>query len=247
MRLPVLALHRVVAEPTAFHDVSLRSLEVLLDSLCAARTVTTDLSPFDESRTDRFVLTFDDATTDHHAVGELLAERCLAGIFFVPTGLVGSKGHLSWAAVRELVSMGHAVGCHSESHIPFDRLSPSQITQELRIPLLRMSEQGFREPLPFAAPGGVMTPRLGDFAREAGHTCCRTMRWGIYRNASQRYRVPVIPLTEPLLSRGWVARAAITGRLPSAMHLMSLGRTALPESLRQVLKARVAQQLDRRG
>jgi hypothetical protein len=54
------------------------------------------------------------------------------------------------------------------------------------------------------------------------------MRWGVYVAGSDRWRIPVIPVTELTVRRGWVVQALMELRLPLAMRILRTGRRVLP-------------------
>jgi peptidoglycan/xylan/chitin deacetylase (PgdA/CDA1 family) len=76
-------------------------------------------------------LTFDDGNASDVEIGlPKLLERGLSAEFFVLTGLLGQRGRLDAADVRELHQAGMRVGSHGWAHRDWRRIHPSLHDQE---------------------------------------------------------------------------------------------------------------------
>jgi peptidoglycan/xylan/chitin deacetylase (PgdA/CDA1 family) len=75
-------------------------------------------------------LTFDDGPNPEHTprVLDLLSRHGARATFFLQGELVEAHGGL----VEEIVARGHALGNHSYSHVPFDRLSLRKQADEIQ-------------------------------------------------------------------------------------------------------------------
>ena len=62
------------------------------------------------------------------------------------------------------------------------------------------------------------------------------MRWGIYENAAERWRIPCVPVTEVSIRRRWVYESVEALRLPLTMAAVGGVRTALPSWARTSLR-----------
>ena len=221
--LCVLTLHRVVPRLEQDHDLRIESFERVLD-LIGATEATTDLRL---SARSAVALTLDDATEDHLAAAERLAERNLRAILFVPAAKLGCRGHLDERALRRLVSLGHSVGSHGLSHIRLERLPQPALRYELEASRDVLGQLTGSAPRYFAPPGGSDHPALAAELEAAGYEASRSTRWGLYHSDAQRLRIPSVPVTELTLRRGWV-EAALAGVLPCAMRAVFAGKRALP-------------------
>ncbi len=182
------------------------------------------------------VLTFDDASSDHLAVADALSARGMSGVFFSSVGALGTPGHLSSEALRELVRGGHVVGSHGWSHERLDRLSPAQLEKEF------VTSRAFLEDLLgipvtlFAPAGGIGFDSMPRELESAGYVASRSTRWGIHRRLEDRWQIPGVPVTNMTVERGWVAKAATTRRLPLPMVGLSLLRNVLRPDVRTSLR-----------
>ena len=220
----VLVFHRVVDVPQRDHDISWASLSRTLESIGSG--VSGDLRVPFEAR--EVVLTFDDGTSDHERVGEVLSELGLRGIFFVPAALIGEAGFLTPGALGKLSAQGHVVGSHGFTNIRLDRLGSADLRHELVSSKRRLQEILGTDVTLFAPPGGSEHRLLVTELRAAGYDASRSVRWGIYRSAAQRWRIPCVPVTEVTVSRGWVAYALANWKLPLTMRALGAGRALVP-------------------
>jgi peptidoglycan/xylan/chitin deacetylase (PgdA/CDA1 family) len=211
----VLTLHRIVREPERDHDVGRSSLARLLAAL--QRAEASFAARLEPPVPRSVVLTFDDATSDHRDVGRWLEERGVQAIFFVPSGSVGSPGHLSKTDLRDLALQGHAVGSHSVDHKPLAGLTLRGLRRQVdesKSALEQILGQRVRY---FAAPGGISHPSLTAELERAGYQASRSMRWGLRRHPAERWQIPCLPVTEYTLRRGWIESAALRGTVPASM------------------------------
>ena len=232
----VLTVHRVVGRPEIVHDVRRESFSAVVEALAKRGTFSVELArPEPES----FVVTFDDATSDHLEVARELAERGIPAVFFATFGLLGRPGHLDGAALRELVRLGHVVGSHALDHAPLADLP----REELRMQTFD-SKEGLEEVVGapirfFAPPGGIGHPALAGELERAGYAASRSMRWDIYRAAAERWDVPSLPVTEYTVRSGWIVQAALRGSLPVPMRAAAAARAVMPQAVRCRIRRRL--------
>lgn len=117
-------------------------------------------------------LTFDDGLLSHRTAAELLAARGLTGTFYVPSGLVGQKGHLGWDDLSALAAQGHEVGGHTSSHSHLPALTVNDARREIESDRLALLEREL-DPLTFAYPYGESTPEVESIVREVGYIAGR--------------------------------------------------------------------------
>jgi peptidoglycan/xylan/chitin deacetylase (PgdA/CDA1 family) len=222
----VLTLHRIVASPSKDHDVSWPTFMRLIDLLGEAPAPVS--SVLNGSASARVALTFDDGSEDHAEVGEVLAERELSAVFFIPANDVGRPGYLDEAEVRRLAELGHVIGSHSFEHSPLAGLSFDALRNQAK----RSKEElqaiaGTRIPY-FAPPGGIWNELLPAALAESGFRASRSMRWGFYRRPEERWQIPCLPVTELTLRRGWIAGALADWDLPLTMRGAWRAKRAMP-------------------
>jgi peptidoglycan/xylan/chitin deacetylase (PgdA/CDA1 family) len=233
--LLVLAFHRVVARRERDHDLTWAAFVDFLDRVGASHDFQGEL---DQAPTGRkIVLSFDDATTDHARVGEELARRGLPGIFFVPTGRLGAAGYLQPEDLAELRARGHTVASHGVTHRLLDTLSPAEVAQEVESSKLELEDLLGVTVAYFAPPGGVAVAGLDAVLARAGYRASRSMRWGVYTSERDRWQIPVLPVTELTVQRGWLDAALATWRVPSVMRAVAAGRRLAPRTLRPRLRS----------
>lgn len=90
---------------------------------------------YSEFREDLENKTFDLVTVDdaHYSAlkaFEMMTEKNIRGILFVPSSLVGKEGYLTWAQVNH-ISKYHEVGNHSHRHVDLRELPPEKINEEI--------------------------------------------------------------------------------------------------------------------
>jgi peptidoglycan/xylan/chitin deacetylase (PgdA/CDA1 family) len=233
--LLVLAFHRVVASRERDHDLTRAAFVDFVDRVYAAHEITVALHPMPPGR--RVVLSFDDATSDHTFVAEELARRGLPGLFFVPSGRLGAAGHLDRAELVRLRALGHTIGSHGVTHRLLDRLSQSDRAEELQRSKADLEGILGESVVYFAPPGGVVAGGLDGLLAESGYRASRSMRWGIYTSERERWQIPVLPVTELTVQRGWLDTALATWRVPTLMRAVAAGRRLTPATLRPRLRS----------
>ncbi len=237
--LVVLTVHRIVARRERPHDVEWRSLQALIEGVRrSGLRCSTELGAPDEQGV---ALTFDDGTAEHLDAARVLANAGMRGVFFVPAAQIGETGRLSPADVREIAALGHAIGSHSLSHRRLDRMTPAERDREITASRAALEELTGRGVRYFAPPGGIAPASLAAEVAAAGYEASRSMRWGVYHDAAERFRIPCVPVTELTLRRGWVASAVERGELPVGLELIAPFRALVP----RLLRARGRSLLDR--
>jgi peptidoglycan/xylan/chitin deacetylase (PgdA/CDA1 family) len=128
---------------------------------------------------NKFVLSFDDGTLDHHqVVFPLLQARRWQGVFFIPTAKLNQPGSLTNDRVQELAAAGHAIGFHSHEHRRLDLLPEEEIRRQIALSQKIVGDIIGARPLLFVPPGGFVDGRIRQAALDSGVRLMRTMRWG---------------------------------------------------------------------
>jgi peptidoglycan/xylan/chitin deacetylase (PgdA/CDA1 family) len=238
----VLTFHRVVDRLGRDHDLSWEGFRSIVDALASS---TVDLDHPGSSHD--VAMTFDDGTDDHLRAAAELRRRGLSGVFFIPTGQVGTAGHLDAAQVRELVATGHVVGSHAVDHHPLAGIPVGGLRYQVRESRLRLEEICDTPIRYFAPPGGIRHAALRQALESEDYRACRSMRWGIYRDPTDRWEIPCVPVTEYTWQKGWVLQALDRHSLPVAMKLGSVAKRLLPAGISQSIRAGLHDPLRQRG
>ena len=126
-----------------------------------------------------FMLSFDDATTDHaEIVLPLLRERGWKAAFFIPTAKLNKPGYLTDAQVRDLAKEGHTIGIHSHEHRRLDLASDDQMREQIKRSQQIVGDLTGERPWLFAPPGGFLNEHVREVALGFDFQAIRTMRWG---------------------------------------------------------------------
>jgi peptidoglycan/xylan/chitin deacetylase (PgdA/CDA1 family) len=234
--LVVLAFHRVVRRPERDHDVGWSDFCSLLDRLDPSSvTVALEADP-STLRDVHIALTFDDATEDHFDVALELDRREMKGVFFAPPGRLGRPSCLSTSQLRSIDEHGHVVGAHGLNHVRLPDLSADELLREVKGSKI-MLEDLLDHPVDlFAPPGGAYVRHLPAQLAELGYVAARSMIWGVYASADDRWRIPCIPVTSFVLKRGWLSKTMETGRMPAAMGWTWRAKEILPFGLRSLVR-----------
>lgn len=136
-------------------------------------------------------LTFDDGHESNfaHAFPLLLELRCSAD-FFVNPARVGTRGHATWAQLREMADAGMSIQSHGWDHAYFDALTPDALEQDLRRSKAEIEDRlGHRVTL-LAPPGGRTTPMLGHLACALGYRAIACSVPGLWRRDAPSVLLP---------------------------------------------------------
>ena len=146
-------------------------------SLPAASTPTP--SPFPPQAT-LVSLTFDDGNADNYPVAAVLKQYGLHATFYIPSGLVGSKGFMTWDQLQNLQNDGNEIGGHTLDHIKLGGLDPATLRHEICDDRKNLVEHGFN-PISFAYPFGNFDDQVIKIVKECGYTNARTILGGPQR------------------------------------------------------------------
>ena len=236
--LCVLTFHGIGREPGRDLDITWPAFMRLLDVI-ASRRLTTRAHLVTESALTEpdVVLTFDDGTTDHAEVGEELARRGIAAIFFVSAGRHGGRRCLTPTEVRRLAEIGHIVGCHGFDHRRLDgEMGEAEIRREVGDSKRLLEDVAGTRVDYFAPPGGFGFNGMDHVLRRHGYVASRAMDWGFYRTPATQWRVPCLPVTELTLRLGWIAAALQRWEMPHPMRWVAVAKQRLPEQIRIAMR-----------
>jgi len=124
----------------------------------------------DEKAALCMVLTFDDGLISHYEwVLPELSARNLKGIFFVTPTLIGTKGHMTWDHLKELLKKGHEIGSHGLTHRSLTYISARTLWQELAGSKKMIEDNLGMIADCFSVPRAYYNPRVLRAAEEVGY------------------------------------------------------------------------------
>jgi peptidoglycan/xylan/chitin deacetylase (PgdA/CDA1 family) len=137
------------------------------------------------------VITFDDAWADNHAHGlPALVEHAIPATLYVPSRLLGRRGHLSVSQFVAMAEGGVVVGAHSRTHRDLRTCSRAELDAEVRGSRQDLEDILGRRVESFAYPAGLHDDRVVDAVASAGYRSAVTTSRGWLRRTSDRLRIP---------------------------------------------------------
>lgn len=169
------------------------ALLLLLLSACAPATATPRPTPTPHAAQPTIVtLTFDDGDLDNFAAAQVLQQQGLRATFFIPSGLVGTPGYMSWDQLRQLQQAGNEIGGHSLDHTKVQGLEAAALRREICDDRTNLLDHGFT-PISFAYPFGNYDPAAKAMVKECGYAGARSIRGG----------PELMPITDPYAVRAF--------------------------------------------
>jgi peptidoglycan/xylan/chitin deacetylase (PgdA/CDA1 family) len=100
------------------------------------------------------------------------------------------KPYMDWAALRNWLRRGHAVGFHTHSHPFCSRLSDDQIETEILTPVQQLNEQLRQDSVPFAYPfGDRLPPEKEARVKASGSFSCLLGTGGFSRRGTSPFEL----------------------------------------------------------
>lgn len=224
-RLAILNYHAIQSVGDEY-AVSLSAFEAQLEEIMAQGFSLLTLNELKEwrrgdQRKKPLLLTFDDGLQSHYDyAAPRLKKMDLAGIFFIPTDLVGTKGHMGWDEIRKLREQGFEIGSHGKRHIPLTDLSEEELREELS-ESKKVLEKKWGGPIrSFSVPRGFYQPRISKLAEEAGYEFVFTSQFDLNEREGNPLCLKRLAVRKNL-SRGEFSQM-IQGRLGAKRHWEAL-------------------------
>jgi len=150
------------------------AVTALLLAACAAAE--TPPAPA-EQRETVVSLTFDDGAADNFESAAVLSRYGLHATWYIPSGLVGQPGYMTWDQLQALQADGHEIGGHSADHINIDGLDGQALRHQVCDDREALHGHGF-EPVSFAYPFGGYDEAAKQMVHECGYASARSIGAG---------------------------------------------------------------------
>lgn len=122
-------------------------------------------------------VTFDDGCeTDLLAAAPILHQMGFDATFYITTGWLGNRCHLSASQLKELSKQGFEIGCHSMTHALLTDLNEGALKREISDAKSDLEQILGRPVDHFSCPGGRYDHRIATVARAAGYRTVATSR-----------------------------------------------------------------------
>jgi peptidoglycan/xylan/chitin deacetylase (PgdA/CDA1 family) len=122
-------------------------------------------------------LTFDDGDADNFPSVTVLDQYGLHATWYIPSGLVGTPGYMTWDQLESLHTRGHEIGGHSLSHTRLDGLPASELERQVCVDRTALTDHGLGA-FSFAYPFGAYDPAATQMVQKCGYTSARTIGAG---------------------------------------------------------------------
>lgn len=161
-------------------------------------------------------LTFDDGYVDFLGAAAVMAELGARATLYVPTGEVGTEGHLGWDQLTALAAAGVEVGSHSRQHRPMDTLIGDELIEEVA---LSRAELAGRLDVPvrsFCYPYGYTSRRVRAAVAAAGYSNACVIGRRLARPGDDRFALPRVQPVAGLSAAGlrWMVAHGESGATP---------------------------------
>ncbi len=194
--VPVLLYHEISAEGALLRgdrfSVPVERFRAQVSLMSEAGSATLDQIRGGNAR-GNVGITFDDGLESDFAVAlGVLKEKDLVAHFFINTANVGRAGYMSWAQIRELHRAGMHIGSHGHRHICLTEVTDDVLASELSRSRQILEDELQTSVSWFAAPYGLISPRVVRAAQQAGYTgICTSRCWPAREGGETTPRVAV--------------------------------------------------------
>lgn len=121
-------------------------------------------------REDLDTKVFDLITIDDGHIGclkacEMMRQRNIRAILFIPTSLMGQGKYLSWSQI-DYLSRFHIIGNHSHHHVNLTELSNDEIQEEVLTASMIIEKHTGKRPRFFVPPFNKSNKHVGNIAEK---------------------------------------------------------------------------------
>jgi peptidoglycan/xylan/chitin deacetylase (PgdA/CDA1 family) len=148
----------------------------------------------------RVAITFDDGCeSDLIAAVPILKEAGCNATFYITVGFLGQRGYMTPTQLRELISSGFEVGCHSMTHAYLTDLDERGLQREIVQAKAQLEEILGKPVEHFSCPGGRCDARVIQVARRAGYRSVANSRIQVNKRTTDSFalgRIAILRQTE---------------------------------------------------
>ncbi len=122
-------------------------------------------------------LTFDDGNADNFTVEPVLKEYGLHATFYIPSGLTGTTGFMTWDQLQTLQMDGNEIGGHTLNHTRLEGLDTQALKHQICDDRTNLIDHGFK-PISFAYPFGYYNVHVREMVKYCEYASARTVSGG---------------------------------------------------------------------
>jgi peptidoglycan/xylan/chitin deacetylase (PgdA/CDA1 family) len=122
-------------------------------------------------------LTFDDGNADNYPPAAVLKQYGFHATFYIPSGLVGTRGFMTWDQLHMLQNDGNEIGGHTLDHMKLGGLDKTTLKHEICDDRTNLMEHGLN-PVSFAYPFGNYDVLVKQTVMDCGYSDARTILGG---------------------------------------------------------------------
>jgi L-malate glycosyltransferase len=112
------------------------------------------------------------------------------------------RAFMSWDEVREMQEMGMSFGSHTLNHALLTNTAPAKSIQEIRESRQELEERLGEKVGAFSYPGGATSAWTKEAMPKAGYECAVTTRPGLIHSTVDRWLIPRLTVSDPILRKG---------------------------------------------
>lgn len=145
------------------------------------------------------VLTFDDGHESNYILAlPILREFSFKAEFYITTGFIGKRHHITLEGINILCDAGMKIGSHGKSHAFLSDLDDEAIRDEL-VSSRDCIANIIGTPISvFSAPGGRINDRVINIAKSIGYKRLYSSRVGLLRRKISPYNIPRVGIRRNL-------------------------------------------------
>lgn len=142
------------------------------------------------------IITFDDGGLDNYTVAfPILLAKKLTATFFIPTGYVGRKGHMTWEQLASMSKAGMRIESHTVHEVDLRALDSTRLSDELTMSRADIQQHLGVKVRFLAYPGGKYDSGVIAAARASGYLACVTVTPGTALSLDNVYAWPRLSVT----------------------------------------------------
>ncbi|NAZ85512.1 polysaccharide deacetylase family protein [Kineococcus sp. T90] len=159
-------------------------------------------------------LTFDDGFRSQEVAARVLADKGMAGTFYVNSSSIGYPAYLTVAQLRGIDAEGHEIGGHGLDHEALTELPADAARRQVCDDRATLATFGF-DPRSFAYPYGAYSPEVRRVVQDCGYSSARTSS-GLYDSPELCSSCP--RAEDPATADTWRIRTSGTTTEPALLR-----------------------------